>query len=278
MKAIIYYEHDWQWERFFHSCKAGLEKLGYDVEAYHYGDSNKKLPDGQIRPADVVVTWGYKTFALELNHWAKINKKIHIVGERGYLGERINQWTSIGIGGLNGEADFKNHNSDSYRFHKYFRELVKPPKANGEYILIAGQVPGDASLRKVNGRPPYEEWINEIKKQTTIPIIYRKHPDTKKEPTLPVTYDLEPSLEKSLDKARLLVTHNSNSAVISLISGVPAITMDRGSMAWDITPHSLGNILEVELPCREQWLFNLSYTQWLQNEISSAEPLIRLLR
>ena len=50
--------------------------------------------------------------------------------------------------------------------------------------------------------------------------------------------------------------------------GIPAITFYDGSIAWDVTGHSIDEIVR---PDRTQWLNNLMYMQWKPAELASGE-------
>ena len=52
---------------------------------------------------------------------------------------------SIGINGLNGRATFVETPDPDKRFEPH-KPLLKPWNPHGDYVLICGQVPGDAAL------------------------------------------------------------------------------------------------------------------------------------
>jgi hypothetical protein len=63
------------------------------------------------------------------------------------------------------------------------------------------------------------------------------------------------------------VVLNSSIAVKALMEGVPVVTMDRGSMAWEITGHTLDDI---RTPEREDWCHWLAWCQWSHDEIQEG--------
>jgi hypothetical protein len=81
--------------------------------------------------------------------------------------------------------------------------------------------------------------------------------------------DVRP-LAEDLAEAALVVTYNSNSAVDAVLAGVPAIAVDRGSMAWDVTGHVLGE-LRLSVPYRAAWAHALAWKQWLPEEMASGD-------
>lgn len=86
------------------------------------------------------------------------------------------------------------------------------------------------------------------------------------------------SFADDLENARLVVTFNSNSAVESVIAGVPAIAMDMGSMAWPVTAHMLEDVNSPVRCDRTQWAHDLAYTQWNLDEMRSGEAWAHLSR
>jgi hypothetical protein len=66
---------------------------------------------------------------------------------------------------------------------------------------------------------------------------------------------------------RVAVTLNSSVAVAAVMAGIPTITMDEGSMAWDVTGHSLDDI---RTPDRRPWAHALAWTQYTDDEIKEG--------
>ena len=83
------------------------------------------------------------------------------------------------------------------------------------------------------------------------------------------------SLAEELQRAAVVITFNSNTAVESVLAGVPTITMDPGSMAWDMTSHAIDDPLVT--PERERWAATLAWRQWTLAEIESGAALENLL-
>ena len=74
-------------------------------------------------------------------------------------------------------------------------------------------------------------------------------------------------LQSALDGASHVVTWNSNTAVEAVIAGVPAVSMDIGSMAWDVTGHEPG---EVATPDRLELAARLAWKQFTMAEMASG--------
>jgi hypothetical protein len=104
-----------------------------------------------------------------------------------------------------------------------------------------------------------EDWY------ATVPAThFRKHPAGVNPTALPETRDWR--------DCRLAVTLNSSVAVDAVIQGVPTVTQDEGSMAWDVTAHDMS----VHTPDREPWLRWLAWTQWHHDEIQAGHPIKHL--
>lgn len=215
---------------------------------------------------DVVACWGWRTGQRyrELGHDV-------LVMERGYLGDRFT-WTSIGWNGLNGKAEFAPAPNDGgERFRRNFRELMQPWRSGGECALLIGQVPGDASLAGRNLAPWYAEQARQARARFGLPVIFRPHPLAYRRGgvrAVPGTELREGPLAPELERAAVVITFNSNTAVESVLAGVPTICTDRGSMAWEMASHSITEPLVT--PDREQWAATLAWRQWRLDEIESG--------
>lgn len=228
-------------------------------------------PHNNPQPCDLAVFWG-------MHHTHQIRKiqddikQPWLIMERGYVGDRF-QWTSMGYNGLNGHADFVNKNSPSDRWDQFFGDQwIKPWKKEGDYILLAGQVLQDASIKHL--RVNYQTIANDIKKHTNIPIHFRKHPHklcaNMKTPTGCQT-STDESIQQALQRAKACVCVNSNSGVDAILAGVPVINLDRGSMVWQLAHHDFSDINNLQYPDRQQWSHDIAYAQWLPEEIESGQ-------
>ena len=224
-------------------------------------------PDG----SDVQVFWGLK------RRWGKqaiAQGKRCLVVERAYLGDRF-RWHALGFDGLNGRADFCNADVPNDRWIKYWRSSVRPWKSGGEYALIIGQVPGDAALQGTD----IFKWVENTAKEASKlyqKVFFRPHPLCKKRVDMPGVAVLGGDLGAALERAAVVITYNSNTAVDAVMAGVPAIAMDAGSMAWDVTSHTLEEPLYKG--DRDDWGRRIAYAQWLPEELKSGEAWAHLRR
>ena len=232
-------------------------------------DAVKSFSETHVK-TKLVACWGWR-----------VGKYLHnkghdvLVMERGYIGDRFN-FASLGWNGLNGRAIFPEHpDENSDRFNSMAE--MKPWKDGGDYILIMGQVPKDQSLAGRDLLPWYSEMAKLASDHYKLPVKFRQHPDLAKRGLKQRPSDVlisDEDYQTALDGAALVITYNSNSAVDAVLNGVPALSFDRGSMAWDVTGHDIGDLIK---PIRERWAHNLSYNQWSLSEIRSGKPLIALM-
>lgn len=232
--------------------QAGLARHGVPVE---------RFDGGYIPSADVVCCWGWRNGKVY-----RASERQVLVAERGYVGDRF-AWTSLGWNGLNGRATFPT--GDGLRWEKHFAGLIQPWKSGGEYVLLAGQVEGDQSLAGVN----IKSWYAEAAAAMTaygLPVYFRPHPEAVRRGQqthvkgAPV---LRGSLADALSGAAVVVTYNSNTGVDAVLAGVPTVACDRGSMAWDVTGHEIG---ETVTPDRTEWAHRIAWAQWEMSEIADG--------
>lgn len=218
--------------------------------------------------ADVVVCWGWRA---GLRH--RRQGKDVLVLERGYLGDRFS-YTSIAWNGLNGNAAFPEYPDDGgERFRACGFEL-HPLREAGDYALVIGQVATDMAVRGISIHEWTKRTVRRVHKMTGLPVVYRPHPqDVKRRRMVPVrgvpvdTGDLQ----AALDKAALVVTYSSNTAVDALVAGVPAVAESEGSMAYGVAAPDIGGV--VAWSARDQWAHALAWKQWTLEEIASGQAL-----
>lgn len=207
-------------------------------------------------------------------------------------------WTSY----FRDEGDYCNANSPSDRWEQIQKDQnieIKDWRSNGEYVLVILQRPGDSSLRNLIAKHgSYDAFINytisEIQKHTDRPIVMRMHPlrqdkqrnlinafqeySDKKNITISTNTEgagfLEggSGLQKDFDGAWCVVGFNSNALTESVCEGIPTFSMCPSSMAWECSNKDLSMIETPELFDRQQWLNNLGYCQWREDECVAGLP------
>lgn len=245
------------------SLIAGMRALGVAVkEPPYYGDiRTKHVSCWGWRRGDVLRARGYEV----------------LVMERGYIGDRF-KYTSLGWNGLNNYAEFPQYPDDGGERFKSMGGVIKPWKKGGDYILILGQVRGDASLQRKDIAPWYQAVAAAAKKYHNLPVYFRPHPDSKRRGGyrgIEGIVNLEKgSLEAALDGALFSIAYNSNSCLDSVLAGVPCYAGDRGTMAHDLCMNDWKVLF---YPSREKVVHHIAFTQWSQEEIRSGEALKKIV-
>lgn len=205
-----------------------------------------------------VVVWGW-----HLGKPLRDAGKSVLVMERGYIGDRLGAWTSLAWNGLNNRGKVSSIPDDGgARFRAHFDGMLKPWNPAGEYVLLVGQVPGDASLQ---GRDLSPWYAAQAARPWGKPVVFRPHPVARKRGHLvrpvPGTRMEEGDLEQALAGAAEVVTWNSNTGVEALLAGKPTHVADPGSMAWEGAAD------------RERWAYRLAWRQWTLEEFASGFAL-----
>lgn len=239
--------------------------------------TTRALSSLQALDTRAVACWGWHTGRRLQAHGHSV-----LVMERGYLGDRF-AWSSLAWGGLNGRGRAPVIDDDGERFRAHHGALWRSWRGgSGRYVLIVGQVPGDASL---GGRDLYGDlWYAQQARAAArygVPVYFRPHPlgAARGAPQQILGADtLNGSLAEALAGAALVVTYNSNTGVESLLAGIPTVVADPGGMGWPIALHALPATLDVSEPeGRAAWAYALAWRQWTLAEIAGGEALRRLL-
>jgi hypothetical protein len=267
-------------------CKSRLLHHHKAINAFTYGlqksskadidyfDHNN-LPTGKY---DFAICWGLRAME-KLKAYTKT--KNCLVFENAYLNNVQSvekEWVSLGWNGLNGRADFCNKNSPADRWKKHFDNGRLKEYTDGDYILIPLQIQGDQSLNYIWSSVLNYQYICEtIRKFTDIPIVIKDHP------TFPGSQpevkgiknlkyiDTNMPIEKAISKAKVVVTINSNAGVDSILGGKPVVSLDKGSMVWNISANDLKSINTPKFYDRIQWCKDIAYAQWHPRELKTGE-------
>lgn len=225
---------------------------------------------------DVFITWSYKQPNL-FNYAEKMGKKF-IIMERGFIQPRT-EWCSLAVGGMNGRGRFKPAPDNGERWDTNFSHHLKPWRddSKGEYVLVIGQVPNDPSLHGLN----MDRWLRktiDILLAQGEKVVYRPHPwlVSKYKQGLMDMYihhkvdvDMDKPLYEALEGAKYCVTYSSNTAVESVLYGVPTVALDIGSVAHKVCSHELlrGSLIK---PDRTEWCHNTAWKQWRREELADG--------
>lgn len=254
----------------YQESHAGALQAGLAAHGIKTSVVRTAFPPGRVRDRHVAC-WGWRPGRM-------LQKMGHdvLVMERGYISapgdpeRRRFDWTSLGWNGLNGRAKRYTTETNPERFARNFGGLMQPWKSGGDYVLLIGQVPGDASLGGMDLGRWYEETAQAAHKAYGLPVRFRAHPVAIKRGhrrTLRYAKALEVPAAAAFAGAAVVVTFNSNTAVESVLAGVPTVTLDMGSMARDVTAHKIGDITR---PDRSEWAARLAWCQFELAEIRSG--------
>lgn len=226
---------------------AGLVRHGKSAHVTH------RAPTGG--PDDTVICWGWREGQQHRARGAQV-----LVMERGYIGDRFS-WTSLSWNGLNNLGSFPERNDGGVRFRQHFPDALRPWQPLGGYVLIAGQVPGDMSLRGeclekwYAGQAAHYAEAGEAVRFRPHPLAYRRAP-VRPVPGAPA---LAGDLAEAMAGAKLVTVWNSNVGVDALLAGKPTLVADSGGMAYGITEAT-----------REAWAHALAWRQFTLEEIESG--------
>jgi len=207
-------------------------------------------------------------------------------------------WTSY----FQDEGDYCNENSPPDRWQRIQKEQnleIKDWRLNLDgNILLLLQRPGDSSLVNLLKRfGSYKNFvsytIDQIKKNTDRRIVVRMHP-LRQDRQLEVLKDFDvdiskntqgaglleggSGLQRDFDNAYCVVGFNSNALTESVMEGIPTFSMCASSMAWQCSNTDLSQIENPEFFDRQQWLNNLGYCQWREDEVARGDPWFHLIK
>jgi hypothetical protein len=218
-----------------------------------------------------------------------------VVIETPLLNRVVNQKNKqhrIGVNGfLNQSGVFNHGNHDSTRIEQLGIEWNGWHHNPDGHILLMLQLPGDASLRGIN----MYEWANyairTIRSVTDRPIVIRTHPAhgikdsdefhnlvssvalSSNNSNISFSLGRHNSFAKDISGAFCSVAYSSGSSIDSVLCGIPTVAVDPGNFAWDISTNYLDEIDAVKLASESeinQWLNNLSYSQWSPEEMHNG--------
>jgi hypothetical protein len=153
----------------------------------------------------------------------------------------------------------------------------------GKSILITTQ--HNKSLQW-QGMPTLAEWancqINQLRKYTDRPIVVRPHPRcTLDGPVHGASIDLPKHISGSYDDFDInydyhcVINHNSGPTVQAALNGTPIICHST-SLAFPVSD-KIENIENIQLENRDEWVIELSHTEWTVEEIAVGTPIVRIL-
>lgn len=198
------------------------------------------------------------------------------------------------------EGLYNNIDRPSDRWNQIQRDqniIIKDWRKSGDYVLLVLQRPGDSSLKNLlQKHGTYKNFLEytlkEIRKYTNKPIRVRMHP-LRQDKQLDILKHFNVQISKNTQGAGLLeggdglykdfanawcvVGFNSNALTESVCEGIPTFSMCPSSMAWECSNKDLSKIDNPSFYDRQQWLNNLGYCQWREDEIQQGLPYNHLM-
>lgn len=258
----------------FDAIGQGLTELGIHV-SYHNDQ------------ADVAVVWSM-LWVGRMRHnrtvWQQFRQsgRPMIVAEVGMI-DRGRTW-KLGLNGT-GRSAYPNLIIQPNR-EKSLGLRCKDWQQSGTHVLIATQ---RADSQQWQGQPAMNLWlqntVTQLRKHTDRPIMVRPHP--RYPVTVPLgcavssprkisnTYDSF-DFDTSIADAWAVINYNSAPGSQAVLSGVPAF-VGADSLAAEVANHNIDAIEQPRRPNRDQWLTWLAHTEWTLSELSTGQPIKRLL-
>jgi hypothetical protein len=198
-----------------------------------------------------------KAFYIDLGYWGRRKKT------------RWDGFHKIALNDRHPTAYFQRKPHSLDRFAQ-FGIPIAPWRKQGAHILLAGM--SDKAASQEGFRPNVWEvrMVQDLRKITDRPIIYRPKPSwAGAKPITGTIWGGEMSLEQSLVDCHAVVTHHSNVAIDAILAGVPAICSE--GVAAAISAHDIAQIEDLPLSdAREQWAADIAWTQWGVAEMTAG--------
>lgn len=225
------------------------------------------------------VNWGVRGITGSLSN---PNADDVLIVERGFLGERLSEWSSLCWNGLNGRGEFGFIPQDNgKRFNEYHSHLLSECNEPSEnIILVMGQVPHDMSLKQY-GPVDYNAICEDLQQihGKHNRICFHEHPLAKTRNVIDPKWTQWkfPSLEEALARASFSVSINSNASLLSVLSGTPTHVIDPKGSILDERVISPIDSYHLEENLRREFLSDLAWKQWSREEIRSGSALEHVL-
>ena len=261
---------------------------------YDYGERYSKC--------DVAVMLGsWKPERSNIHHIVRTsiveNAKSFICIETPLLGRQVfkpNKHQRVGINGfLNRDAIFgeaidypKDRLIDLGIDYKGWK------RNNGDKIIVALQLAGDASLRHNDINQWCRDTVYTLREYTDRPIEIRTHPGVSEKgwgnhealfrdfcfdtnlKNVSFVNGREVPWQQQISNTYCVVAYTSGLTIDAVVEGIPVIACDEGNFAWNVGERKLPNIENLHLEKEEnvqQWLQNLAYCQWTPEEMENGK-------
>lgn len=203
-----------------------------------------------------------------------------LIIEQGYINRKI--YRSLSWNKQGGKSNIKPINCSDDRLIKLNLNLQPIKNNTNGYILVCGQLPWDSQVQYA--KPSYNKWLNNVfikLKKYNKKIIYRPHPlynQKRGKLNIPdfVEIDKITPLGKCLNKAYVVISYNSTVLIEAIINGNRIICYDDMTLVYNLANHDVNDINNLKMYSvqeRYKTLCNISYNQWLLEELKNGEAL-----
>jgi len=233
---------------------------GFSLTGAEVSHRNVQYYRGERERFDLVVTLALREGRAVLESYSGACPVL--VADWGYLA-RVNQpdesaaghW-QVSLGGLNQVPTFA---CPSDRFDALGLEIVEQGGDPDGYVLVCGQVPGDAAHGM--DAATLKAWLLEqISRYDD--VLYRPHPRGGID--LPGVKTQRGPLSDALAGARLVVTCNSNVGHDALLAGIPVVANGRAAYE-ELSGETLPSV-----QARRDYFNRVAYGQWTLAEMRSG--------
>lgn len=252
----------------------GLQSLGYSAQFNGV--------DRTFNNKDLLVTWtpwkGSLSHRLGEQH--KKNGGKWIVMENGYIGGLGKPYYAVGLNGFNGYGDHRNNGMSSARWESFGLPIL-PWVTGGDHLVVFAQMGGHDHRFTMPPNWP-DDIIQRLRKITDKRILYRPKEMRPRYLTMKYENVSTPSfaslpISHCFLNAAAVIVYNSKLAVEAIRLGVPALYDGPVSILSSILQRGIEGVNNPTLPNREQFFYDVAYSQWNSVELSSGEPFQRLL-
>lgn len=245
----------------------GLHAVGHPFEMRNSRQYNGR-PD-----CDVVLFYGLAEGLRRIFDDYRASRRKALYVDLGYWGRRKRtRWDGYHKVVLNDRHPtryFHEARHDASRFNTLGIQIA-PWQMDGRHIIVAGMSAKAAAAEGLQAEAWERAAIGRLRKLTRRPIIYRPKPNWPgARPIDGSTMDCETPLEIALRNCHAVVARHSNVTVDALMAGVPVFCEHGVASIF-----SSGKLDNIETPKRakgrEQWAWNLAWTQWTMDEMSDG--------
>ena len=211
------------------------------------------------------------------------NKKRLLSLDSGLLNFRRREnknYYQISFDSIKNLGKYYNQNSPADRFNALDIEIKPWKKDGGKDLLVFGQVYFGVGSQHVDIRKWQKIWMLEyLTKKGRRPITFSGHPnnpeeyknDTKLGKTRVIKFSKSKHFKDDFQNSVLAMTFCSHVIAECVVEGLPTYCYSKTSMGWPLFgATTVEEALTPKFPDREQWLYDMAYTQWHTQELENG--------